>query len=271
MAPSPLDADLATQVGDLENEYSAHVSQKLQPSVLETVACLGLVKVAAHFEQFLEGCFFESMLGNHPDPDVAPTIAVASRRDVELLIYSDFRRERYLDWLPWERTKARANAYLVDGRPFDRLAFRDVEARALTSLAIVRNAIAHPGAYAEALFIKHLKDRGVTSNSPGDFLLRARSGRSEYEHYLMRIKSLGRALAAPSEVDAAQFLEPELPFSSKTEGPPGEYECRACGYKLSVSVRAQIGDCPNCPAPTPCPQCLRPLGGPKTSWTRILL
>lgn len=263
--PTSTAQDFVDNINALISEYEAF-QKGLSPGALEQVVSLGLVRAAGYFESFLESLFFECMEGRHADPGVSPIIKVSSRAEAEIVVYSA-RRERYLDWLPWDKIKDRADAYLVNSRPFDRLEYRDVEKRALESLSIVRNAIAHPGAHAEERFLEHTKNIKLPSASPGSFLLLPRAGKSEYEHMLLRLRSIALSLAE-SDDDYAQWLEPAATVGAGQRAPAGTYECVDCGSRQELTERVKLPACPTCPTGGPCETCGRAAGS-KTRWRRI--
>lgn len=248
------------------NGLLAEFAAESKAHILERVALLGIVRIAGHFETFLEELFFDSMEGRHGDPSVGSTVMVGSRAEAEIIVYSA-RRERYLDWLPWDRTQDRAAAYLIEAKPFSRLELRHVEQRALATLSIVRNAIAHPGAHADEKFRRHIGEQ-VSSKlpvpTPGGYLLFPRSGRTEYEHTLLRLQAIAIGLAA-ADPDYAQWLEPAAPVYEGQWAPVGTYKCRGCDQERVVVTRSQMPRCPSCPAAQRCRSCGRSSEA-KTSW-----
>lgn len=246
-------------------------SAQIAAETLYSVVELSALQASSLLEDFLEELFYLCMLGKHPLTEARAVIPLASRRDVNLLIYSDGRRrEKYLNWLPWDRIEARADAYLEDGRPFDRIRYRPVETRALSELTTVRNAVAHSGAFASQVLIDLGSQKGYKVNRPADYLLSLRSGFTEVLLLMTQVEIIARALSADSDISADSLLQPETPFKSAQPAPAGEYKCLRCGQIEVISTRGKVGVCPNCGTTTKCPTCGR-LTVSSSEWKRSIL
>jgi hypothetical protein len=104
--------------------------------------------------------------------------------------------KRYVDWLPIETTKSRANAFLSRGRPFN--AIIDEHKAAMTRMYTIRNAIAHHSNYARRQFIdKVVQDKSLppSQRRPGGYLQgQHRSGQSRFEFHIAETLRALRAL-----------------------------------------------------------------------------
>ena len=101
--------------------------------------------VVTRFEVLLEDLFYAVALRESHiyRSGIVPSLSgVHTRAQLEDLLSSIERRE-YLDWLPFDRTAQRVDAFLIEGRPFTRLARHSTEGSILREAMIIRNAIAH--------------------------------------------------------------------------------------------------------------------------------
>ena len=254
------EARLSTGIAELKKSISEAQVAAISPTTLNIVVELCAVQGSSLLEDFFEECFYLCMLGDHPTPDVRSTLTVNSRSEVEILIYSDQRRERM-----W----ARASAYLEGGRPFDRVAFRPVERRALDELAIVRNAAAHPGSYAFQRLLDLARQKGAVVSRPGDYLLGVRGGQSEVLLLLTQIELIGKAIVAATVSAANSMLQPEQEFTEDQRVPAGRYTCVGCGHGMIAAAPMKIGLCPICATTSRCSSCGHKFSS-GSNWNRVL-
>jgi predicted RNA-binding Zn-ribbon protein involved in translation (DUF1610 family) len=260
---------LLTGIRDLKSTIDDAKAASIAPRTRSSVVELAALHGSSLFEVYLEELFYVAMLSEHPSSRVRPILTVRSRHDVELLIYMEGqRRERYLDWLPWRRTEERAKAYLYEGRPFDRIWFRNVELRSLEELTVVRNAVAHPGTYAHNKLIELAAARGLTIARPADFLLSSRAGSSEVLLLLTQVEIISMALADASDVVADSRLQPERLFDDKETAPVGQFQCSGCDHEMTAPTPRRLGRCPSCGTVTRCATCGQTFGA-RTRWRRV--
>jgi hypothetical protein len=108
------------------------------------------------FEQYCEVLFMSiidkkvTYPGRHVVPRIRDCATPVMR---ELLL----QNKSYLDWLPYDRTEARAKMYLRAGRPFTVLT-KD-EKKRLKEVITIRHAIAHSSPHATKQFRDVIKDK----------------------------------------------------------------------------------------------------------------
>ena len=123
---------------------------ELSRADVETVYEGLLLQSATHLENFLEDLFRRTVLGSldFPPSRVVPRVAVGSNLVLTGLLLMGGKR--YIDWLPYERTKELAGRFLRGGRPFSELTSTDEAA--LDRVARTRNAVAHKSPHALDVF-----------------------------------------------------------------------------------------------------------------------
>lgn len=107
---------------------------------LEAVCC---------FEHFLEDLFIGLLTGRfkHPSPSVVPRVTFKSSKVARDIVLGG---HNYVDWLPYNHTKQRANAFFRNGLPFTLLEPRDKQI--IEQICHIRNAIAHQSNHAKKQF-----------------------------------------------------------------------------------------------------------------------
>lgn len=101
-------------------------------------------------ETYLEDLFYDVVLGKVSYPSrraIRPRAAVASRRVLEDVV---LQGRRYVEWLPYDKTLALAEAHLRGGRPFADLSL--TRRQELEEWRLVRHAIAHSSRSAAQAF-----------------------------------------------------------------------------------------------------------------------
>ena len=101
------------------------------------------------FEAFLEELFYMAVLGKsgHSKDRAFPRAKFQSRAVLSEFILGG---RDYVDWLPYPATEVRASVYLRKGRPFSEL--NEGQKSKLKQWHLTRNAIAHPGRFAQEQF-----------------------------------------------------------------------------------------------------------------------
>lgn len=243
---------------------------QIQEATLDGVVELAALRAFSLLETYLEEVFYLSMLSRHACAAIGSVLPVTTRSEVELLIYSDGRRrENYLTWLPYDVTVDRAESYLLGGQPYSWLRFRPVELAALKELTVIRNAVAHPSAYASSLLADLAQLKGYQVSRPADYLKSIRSGSWEVLLTLTQVSVVARALAESSEMGADAILQPESVFQAAQKAAPGTYLCSHCGHERTVEVKSKLGACPTCGVVERCVECGRSRTS-STTWTRQL-
>ena len=109
-----------------------------------------LLSFAADLEAHIERLFIAFLRGRIAFPGDLQRCLVTIKSDVvaRAVIRGD---KRYVDWLPFEQTVKRADAYFSGGMPFHGLQSQDV--RSFERISIIRNAIAHRSSFARTRFL----------------------------------------------------------------------------------------------------------------------
>lgn len=259
-------ADLRSTAEDAATAFNgAHLTLASYQSVVELVH----LQLIGRFEAFVEDLFFACALGESGLPDGAPVVALGSREHVELMVYSDGRRrEKYLTWLPFTDTIARAESYLQGGEPFVRLKYRPTELSQLAAATTVRNAIAHNSPHSAAELSKLAQSRSYPCARPADYLLSLRGGASEGQLFLAQLQLIADAITATDAATADSMLDPERTFSADARSsPPGDYECTICGGRRTGHTGGKLGACETCGKGDRCPECGKTSAPPE--WRRV--
>ncbi|WP_182376012.1 hypothetical protein [Nocardioides sp. WS12] len=259
---------LTVGIEALKNVVLDAQASKIQEATVESVVELVALRAFSLLETYLEEVFYLSMLAQHDCAGIGPVLPVSNRSEIELLIFSDGRRrENYLTWLPYDVAADRADSYLVGGQPFSWLRYRDVELATLKELTIVRNAVAHPSAYAATLLSELALGKGYQVVRPADYLKSLRTGAWEVMHMLTQVTVIASGLAEASELAADALFQPEPPFQAARKAPPGTYFCSHCGREEGLTVKAKLGNCRDCGLIERCTECGRSKAS-STTWLR---
>lgn len=102
-----------------------------------------------HFENTLEDLFLGLLTGRvqHASSSVRPLASIQSNRVARRVVCGD---RSYADWLPFDKTKKRADGLFAGGRPFSSLSNSD--AKVFRKGHLIRNSIAHESRHSLAQF-----------------------------------------------------------------------------------------------------------------------
>lgn len=263
---------LATLKADIEAlKVTIQDAQKrgVTAETLNNVVELATLRLFSVLETFLQELFYLCMVGDASVPGSGSVVPVTTREQADLLLLSaGTRREKFLSWLPIERTLDLAEVYLDGNHPFERLRYRQTEKRALVELTTVRNAIAHPSDHARDEFVKLARSKGYPTRRAADYLLSTRAGNQEVLIVMTRVELVAAGLAADSDQKAGNFLEQEPPFLAQAKAPQGTFECVRCQNKVSQRVAGKLGACPACEPMAACNECGK-LPTARTTWNRV--
>jgi hypothetical protein len=111
------------------------------------------LEACCSFEQFIEQLFIGLLLGRfvHPSRYVFPRITFRSDIIARDVLSSG---DRYVDWLPYDRTERIALAYYRNGLPFKSLTTSDKNT--ISKICHIRNAIAHKSEYSKRIFQRNV-------------------------------------------------------------------------------------------------------------------
>ena len=106
-------------------------------------------------ERGIEDVFMGLLMGRLTvtRPQVRSLVAIDSEVVARRVVRGD---RRFVDWLPYQLTRDRAEAFFSNGEPFASIS--ETQARPLERVRIVRNALAHGGGHAVRLFEKTFTD-----------------------------------------------------------------------------------------------------------------
>lgn len=145
-------------------------------------------------EGFLEALFYDVVL-NHQDyaADIRPRAQFRSRQVLRDVVLGD---RPYVNWLPFDRTLARASTFLRGGRPFS--AVNGTDKRLMQDWIKTRHAIAHTSAHADRVFLRDVV-RGIPlpprQRTPAGFLRsQLRPGVSRFENVLREMEGIARKI-----------------------------------------------------------------------------
>lgn len=247
---------LKDSISDLKSTIQDAQQAGVTRATLSDLVELATLRTHSLFESFLQELFYLSLLHDSSVPGNGPTLHVTTRAEADLLILSPgSKREKFLSWLPLDRTFEMADAYLRAGSTFDRLRYRTVEKRAMLELVTVRNVVAHPSDHAHRQFVELAKSKSYPSTRAADYLLSQRSGATEVLLLMTQTEVIADGLLAPSSDAAALLLQPEAEFLAKQRSPVGLYECVRCGESAELTQLAVLGACPACEPLSACPAC----------------
>lgn len=128
------------------------------------------LKATTGFENYLEDLFCGILHGRiqYRGSRVTPLVGIKSTQTLHRVLWGG---DDYLDWMPYTRTIARAEAWLRAGRPFTDL--DDGKRAKLKTMHVIRNAIAHSSDHVHEQFRRvvigsqHLR---VRERSPAGYL-----------------------------------------------------------------------------------------------------
>lgn len=202
-------------------------------------------------EAFLEGLFFKAVTGAIRTGNVQPVIRFPSEETAWKLVTPP--RDRYLGWLPFADTSARARIFLVDGLPFTLLDDRDHLRTRLTEALTLRNMIAHRSDYARQKFDDLVGGRYA---SAGEYLAAASGASRICEAFLADFARIANGLCAPDEATVVTILGDADALRTGAKVGEGTYDCLGCGTPFIVPAGATRNlSCATCDAP--CPACGR--------------
>jgi hypothetical protein len=262
--------ELTSGLNELKDSILDAQKVGLSKRALDNLVELAVLRGFSMLEGFFERLFYLCMLSDNSVSGNGPVLPLRDKADAELLLLSSRdKREPYLDWLPYDRTLALAELYLLPGSPFEWLKFRSVEVSALSELTILRNEVAHGSDQARARFLALSASKSYKATRAADYLLSVRGGDLEILLILTQVGVIASALVAAEEIAAAALLQPERVFQSETLAPAGRYTCTRCGQGQILGSRSKLRRCPACDVPTPCPSCGR-VDKTSSAWERLL-
>lgn len=148
-------------------------------------------------ERSLERLFLGTVMGRftYTSRPITPLVVIRSEVVARAVVKGD---RKYLDWLPYNYTASRAEAFLSGGRPFADLGRTDIAA--FERLSVVRNAIAHDSSHALKQFRAQFvvgRPLPVGQQSPAGYLRGQHStGQTRFEFMLAETVAVFRRLCA---------------------------------------------------------------------------
>ena len=137
----------------LQRVERLHAEGRLSERDVRRAYAGALLAFYAYLERSIERLFLGTLMGRylHPSGTVKPLVAIRSEHVARMVVQGG---QGYADWLPFDRTVRRANAFLSGGRPFTDVT--KSEQKAFEHLAVVRHAIAHESKSGHRRFLRDL-------------------------------------------------------------------------------------------------------------------
>jgi hypothetical protein len=104
------------------------------------------------FENFIEDIFIGFATNQYAISGVKPTIKATTRFVVKNIVAGG--KNKYCNWLPFNKTQELANIYFVGGRPFNKI--QGADRKTLDLLIKIRNYFAHGSDASKDFYIKQL-------------------------------------------------------------------------------------------------------------------
>lgn len=138
---------------------------------VERIYCGLFLESVTNFESYIERMFLGILTTRiqHPSAQVRAKVSFRSDRLCKDVVYG--RKQRFVDWLPYERTEENAAIFLENGYPFTKVP--GDKKQLIKKIGIIRNAIAHKSPHSHKQFIKQvLSGTSYTSveEKPGGYL-----------------------------------------------------------------------------------------------------
>jgi len=169
---------MARPSSELSNEFRLHLQQlesvrdtmetlfvgeQLTEDEIEHVYSGLFLEAFTAFESLIEQLFISLLIGDFQSSE-SDVVMKATFNNYGIAQDIIFGGRNYVEWIPYESTLSRANAFFYDGYPFSRLKEDDslkVYKSSIKRFAAIRNAIAHKSKYAQKTF-----ENKVSGSSP---------------------------------------------------------------------------------------------------------
>lgn len=151
------------------------------------------MEVVTSLETLIEKLFIGLLVGNliHRSSNVIPRVTFRSSLVAREIVYGG---RRYADWLPYDRTEKRANAFFRRGVPFTLL--DNTEKNNIDNILCIRNAIAHKSNYSLEKFREKIIGQSILmprERTPAGYLrskFRIAPVQTRYELLVSNISSI---------------------------------------------------------------------------------
>ncbi|WP_166822716.1 hypothetical protein [Thalassoroseus pseudoceratinae] len=165
-------------------------SRRIRKRDVETLYEGLFLRAVVSFEDMLESVFFYVLYNKCRRKMWRPQLQ-GSRKTLRACV---LQKQKYLDWLPINRTIERAQLFLNQGLPFSLL--DDDDKSKLSQIVAIRNAVAHASPHSQETFKK--KVVGSTplpksETSPAGFLRSIARTNPRACRYQIYVQSLGKA------------------------------------------------------------------------------
>lgn len=196
----PLDAtgQLARRLSALQHTQqkieALHSSGDIARRDVERVYEGLYISAMTALEGFLEALFYDVVLNDQDyGADIRPRARFRSRQVLREFVLAG---RPFVSWLPFDRTLARASAFLRGGRPFS--AVDNTDKRMMQDWMKTRHAIAHTSAHADRVFLRDVVS-GIPlpprQRTPAGFLRsQLRPGVSRFENVLREMEGIARKM-----------------------------------------------------------------------------
>ena len=174
---------------------SLHAIDRITVRDLHSVYEALFLRGVTSFEFFLESLFLAIMRQKATYPKSRVSLRMTPAND-KALVEILRQNQVYLQWLPYRHTETRAKLYLTGGKPFSELTGGDKSM--IKTVTIIRNAIAHSGAYAKGEFERTvIGSRALLrgERTPAGFLRTdANPVQKRFETYMIELSRIAQAL-----------------------------------------------------------------------------
>jgi hypothetical protein len=155
------------------------------------------LRAVTGFEVFLEELFISILQRRTKYNGSRVSVHIKASSD-QVLMDILLQGDKYMNWLPFDRTENRARLYLRDGRPFSELTNGDKSM--IKTITVIRHAIAHKGRHAMAEFNRTVIGSQVLlrgERTPAGFLrsqVRTSPVHNRFQVYVAELARVARAL-----------------------------------------------------------------------------
>lgn len=175
-----------------------HLSNQISSFDVEQIYSGLFIAAFVSFERYIEELFVGYLTGQVTLPRKHGKSKVGFS-NTPIAIQVLLSGKKYLDWVPYQLTKDRAQVYFADGKPFSNLEV--AEERTLDDLHRIRNALAHRSDHAQDVFSRLVIGSlplGPREKFPARFLrsaFRANPYQTRFENYFFEILAISKKLS----------------------------------------------------------------------------
>lgn len=133
---------------------SLYTAKQIKKNDLRQIYMGLYINSVVAFERFLENVFITLLVGGNKSKKIVPKIIFKDYETCFEVLCNG--KNKYIDWLPYNKTSDRSLIYFKDGLPFSKIS--SIEKKNLELLSKIRNFFAHGSATSKNIYIRHLKE-----------------------------------------------------------------------------------------------------------------